>query len=42
MVTLHVPDVAAAADYTAQVVEVADRQNTLRDSLTGYALTVGP
>lgn len=40
VVTLQVPDVGAAADYTARVVEVADRQNALRASLSGYALTV--
>ena len=42
VVTLRVPDVGAAAAYSARVVEVADRQNVLRASLTGYALTVGP
>lgn len=42
VVTLHVPNVAAAADYTARVVEVADRRNAVRGSLTGYALAVGP
>lgn len=42
VVTLRVPDVGAAAGYTARVLEVADRQNALRASLTGYALTVGP
>lgn len=42
VVTLHVPDVGAAAGYTARVLEVADRQNALRASLTGYALTVAP
>ena len=42
VVTLRVPDVGAAAGYTARVVEVADRQNALRTSLAGYALTVGP
>ena len=42
VVALRVPDVGAAAAYSARVVEVADRQNTLRASLTGYALTVGP
>ncbi len=42
VVTLQVPDVGAAAAYTAQVVEVADRQNALRASLAGYALTVAP
>jgi hypothetical protein len=42
VVTLQVPDVGAAARYTARVVEVADRQNVLRASLAGYALTVAP
>jgi hypothetical protein len=42
VVTLHVPDVGAASGYTARILEVADRQNGLRTSLTGYALTVGP
>ena len=42
VVTLRVPDVGAAAGYTARVLEVADRQNALRTSLAGYALTVAP
>lgn len=42
VVTLRVPDVGAAAGYTARVLDVADRQNALRASLTGYALTVVP
>ena len=42
VLTLHVPDVGAAAGYTARVLEVADRQNALRASLAGYALTVAP
>lgn len=42
VVTLHVPDVGAAAAYTARVLEVADRQDALRASLAGYALTVAP
>ena len=42
VVTLNVPDVTAAAGYTAQVLEVADRDDALRDSLTGYALAVTP
>ena len=40
VITLHVPDVGAAARYTATVLEVADRQDALRAALTGYALTV--
>jgi len=42
VVTLQVPDVGAAAGYTARIVEVADRQDALRASLAGYALTVAP
>lgn len=42
LVTLQVPDVGAAAGYTARVLEVADRQDALRASLTGYAITVTP
>lgn len=42
VVTLQVPDVGAAARYTARVLEVADRQNVLRTSLAGYTLTVAP
>ena len=41
-ITLHVPDVGAVARYTATVLEVADRQDALRASLAGYALTVAP
>ena len=40
VITLHVPDVGAAARYSATVLEVADRQDALRTALTGYALTV--
>jgi len=40
LITLRVPDVGAAARYSATVLEVADRQDALRTSLTGYALTV--
>jgi hypothetical protein len=40
VVTLQVPDVNASALYAARIVEVADRDNVLRASLTGYALTV--
>lgn len=39
-VVLHVPDVGAAAGYTARVLDVADRDNALRPSLSGYRLTV--
>ena len=40
--TMQVPDAGAAAAYTARVLDVADRQNALRSSLVGYALTVDP
>lgn len=42
VVRLQVPDVGAWAEYVARVIEVADRQNALRSSLMGYALTVTP
>lgn len=42
LITLQVPDVDAVAGYTARILEVADRQNTLRASLAGYALTAVP
>ncbi|HEU5260234.1 MAG TPA: hypothetical protein VFU41_02295 [Gemmatimonadales bacterium] len=42
VVALQVPDVGAAASYTARVLEVADRQDALRASLSGYAITVTP
>jgi hypothetical protein len=42
VVTLQVPDVGAAAGYTARVLEVADRQNAVRASLTDYTLRVAP
>src|SRR5438128_6138233 len=42
VVTLHVPDVGAAARYTTTVRAVAARQDALRTSLAGYALKVAP
>jgi hypothetical protein len=42
VVTLQVPDVGAAAGYSARVIEVADRHDALRASLTGYTLAVVP
>lgn len=42
LITLRVRDVGAAASYTARVVEVADRHNGLRASLTGYGMIVAP
>ena len=40
IITLHVPDESVAAAYTATLREVADREDALRASLAGYALTV--
>lgn len=40
VVTLEVPDVDAVAEYAVRVLEVADRQDVLRDDLTGYVLVV--
>ncbi len=42
VVTLQVPDTGVADRYTARVIEVADRQDALRASLAGYALTAAP
>jgi hypothetical protein len=42
VVVLQVPDVGAAAEYTARVLEVADRHDVLRGSLEGYTLTAVP
>ncbi len=42
VVLLHVPDVDVAGEYRASVREVADRQDSLRSSLTGYVLRVTP
>jgi hypothetical protein len=42
VVRLLVPDAGAAGRYSTQVLEVADRQDALRASLAGYALTVDP
>jgi hypothetical protein len=41
VVILHGSD-PGGAGYSAQVLEVADRQDLLRPSLAGYALTVTP
>jgi hypothetical protein len=40
LVTLHVPDIGAAAEYSARVLDVADRRDTLRASISGYSVTV--
>lgn len=37
---VRVSNPGAASAYSARIVEVADRQNTLRGELTGYALRV--
>jgi hypothetical protein len=42
LVMLHVPDTTRAAEYTARLLDVADRGNVLRASLAGYALSVMP
>lgn len=42
VVRLYVADVVAAAGSTIRVLEVADRRDALRSSLTGYALAVIP
>lgn len=40
LVRFDVPDTTKLADYTASVLDVAGPDNTLRESLTGYALRV--
>lgn len=42
VLTFSVPDVAAAAEYTAHVVEAADSTNALRSSVDAYRLVVTP
>src|SRR5687767_11883497 len=42
VVRLYVADVVAAAGSTVRVLEVADRQDALRSTLTGYALALIP
>ena len=42
VVRLYVADVVAAARSTVRVLEVADRQDALRSSLTGYVLALIP
>ena len=41
IVTLRVPDGPQPLEYNAQILEVADRGNQLRETLEGYSLTVG-
>ena len=40
LLEFHVPDVRAVDDYTAQVIEVADRTNALRSRLAEYELLI--
>ncbi len=40
IVTISVPDVNAAGSYTGTILEVADRNNQLRASLSAYSVTV--
>ena len=42
LVRFDVPDTTKLADYTALVLDVAGPDNTLRASLTGYALRIEP
>jgi hypothetical protein len=42
LVRFSVPDVNAASQYTATVTDASDRANSLRASLTGYAITIAP
>ena len=40
MLRFSVPDVGQASAYTANITEVADRNNALRASLSGYVLSI--
>ena len=42
LLRFSVPDVNAAAQFTAQVTEASDRANALRPSATGYQITIAP
>jgi hypothetical protein len=42
LLRFNVPDVNAAPQYGAQVIEVADRASALRTGVTGYQLTIAP
>jgi hypothetical protein len=42
IITLRVPDGQQPLEYNAQILEVADRGNQLRERLEGYTLTVAP
>jgi len=42
LVRFSVPDVNAAQQFTAQVIEASDRTSALRASVTGYQLTIAP
>lgn len=40
LVTIEVPNVGRASRYKAEILEVAARDNRVRESLAGYSLTV--
>ena len=40
LVSFDVPDVGAASSYSTTITEVADRNNALRTSLSGYVLSI--
>jgi hypothetical protein len=40
--TFQVPDARAAASYTVTIVDIADRQNRVRNGNSGYTLTIAP
>ena len=42
LVRFSVPDVNAAPQYSAQVMEVSDRTNALRTSVTDYQISIAP
>ena len=42
LVRFSVPDVNAAAQFSAQVTEASDRANALRTTLTGYQVSITP
>jgi hypothetical protein len=42
ILTLNVPDIGALEQYSATVLEVADRSNDVRSTVSGYALAFSP
>jgi hypothetical protein len=40
LLSFEVPDIGRAAEYTVTLIEVADEENELRESLVGYELTL--